>query len=107
MTKAGALALDSNNIDSFSFKRSSGCVSTVLDGETVILDIETGVYCSLNEVGTLVWNTLEKDVVFVNVCSAVVDGFDVESKKCEEDVLSFLQDLAHNKLIEVRVEADS
>ena len=107
MTKAGALALDSNNIDSFSFKRSSGCVSTVLDGETVILDIETGFYSGLNEVGTVVWDTMEQEAAFVDICGAVIDGFDVATKECEEDVLFFLQDLAHNKLIEVRVEADS
>lgn len=97
------IALDINQIDKLVFKRSSGCVSTVLDGETVILAIESGLYSGLNEVGTVLWDAMEDFVTFATMREAVVAGFDIAQDRCSEDVFSFLKELAENKLIEVSV----
>jgi hypothetical protein len=84
-----------------SFKRSAGCVSTILDGETVILDVVSGIYSGLNEVGTVVWELLENQVTIAELREAILGSFDVSSEECSEHLLFFLQELADNKLIEV------
>ncbi len=107
MIEARDLALDSRKLDRLIFKRSSGSVSTALDGETVILDIETGLYSGLNEVGTVLWDVLEHKVTFADMREAVLAEFNVTKERCSEDLLSFLKELARNKLIEVSVEANT
>ena len=107
MVAADLLTIDKAQIDKLFFKRSTGCVSTVLDGETVILDIETGAYSGLNEIGTVLWDVMETSVTLVDMREAVVADFDVTPEECSEDVLSFLKELADNKLIEVSSEANT
>lgn len=107
MIGADLLALGNGELDKLIFKRSAASVSTVLDGETVILDIETGLYSGLNEVGTLLWDVMETSVKFADMREAVVVDFAVSPEECSENILSFLKELADNKLIEVNVEVDT
>src|SRR5690606_39638202 len=41
-------------------KKSSAQVSTLVEGETIVLQLETGTYFSLNEVGVVVWEALDQ-----------------------------------------------
>ncbi|MBU1565216.1 MAG: PqqD family peptide modification chaperone [Proteobacteria bacterium] len=90
-------------IDTLIFRRSPASISTILEGETVILDIESGVYSGLNEVGTSVWNLLENQVTFAEIRETILAEFDVALEECSENLVSFLKELEQNKLIEVRV----
>lgn len=107
MAEVNLLSFDNQRIDTLVFKRSSASVSTVLDDETVILNVETGEYSGLNEVGTVLWGTLEHEVTLKDMCDAVVANFSITLEGCSEDVQSFLKELAINKLIEVSVEANT
>lgn len=82
--------------------RAEGKISTELDGETVILDIASGIYSGLDPVGTMVWNMLEKPVAFTEIVQAVLAQFDVTEAQCSDDLCGFLNDLYQNKLIDVR-----
>ncbi len=42
------------------FCRAKDNVFTELDGETVILDISSGIYNKLDAIGTFIWNQLEE-----------------------------------------------
>lgn len=107
MVEADLLTLNMREVDNLLFKRSAASVSTVLDGETVILDVETGVYSGLNEVGTVLWDLLEGQTYFAGMCNAILADFNVTSDECSENILSFLKELQENKLIEVSVEANT
>ncbi len=107
MLDADLLALDNSNFEKLFFERSSSSVFTELDGETVILNIETGIYSGLNELGTVIWNVLEDKMSFVDIREAVLSDFEVPLEECVVDLLSFLQELTKNKLIEVSVGANS
>ena len=101
MVEAHLLALDGKEMDQLLYKRSPGSVSTVLDGETVILDVESGVYSGLNEVGTVVWTMLEKQATFAAMRDAILNEFEVSPEECSQNLYSFLKELVDNKLIEV------
>ena len=105
--EAELLAMSNIEIENMIFKRSPSSVSTVLDGETVILDVESGVYSGLNEVGTVVWELLENHVTIAGLREAILNDFDVTPEECSGNLISFLQELADNKLIEVMGEADT
>lgn len=101
------LAMKDFEVEKKLFRKLPGSISTVLDGETVILDVESGIYSGLNEVGTVVWNMLENQVTFATLHDTILSEFDVTAEECFEHLQSFLKELSDNKLIEVRGEASS
>lgn len=107
MIEVQLVSLDAKELEQSLFKRAAGSISTVLDGETVILDVESGIYSGLNEVGTVVWDLLENQVSIADLREAILRDFDVSPEECSENLLSFLQELADNKLIEVRSGANT
>lgn len=84
------------------FLKSSEKLSTELDGETVILDISSGMYSGLDPVGTTIWNILEKEVTFSQIVEEILDNYDVSEEQCINDLIDFLNDLEKNGLIVVQ-----
>ena len=82
--------------------RGKDCVSTIIDGETVILNVSTGIYSGADAVGTFVWGLLEKPVKVADVCERILEQYDVDADACKSDLLKFLRSLADNRLIEAR-----
>jgi len=70
-----------------------------LDGDVVILDITSGRYFSINDVGALVWDRLEVDTDRDTLVSAVTTTFDVDSKIAEQDIDALLEQLTEAGLI--------
>lgn len=76
-------------------------VSCDLAGEAAILNLSDGVYYGLNEVGAAVWKMLQKPITVDEICLAVMNQFDVDTGRCEQDVVSLLEELQARGLIEV------
>ena len=76
-------------------------VSCNLGGEAVILSMKNGVYYSLNPVGARIWNLICEPIVVYKIRDTIMREFEVESKRCEDELLALLQDLANEGLIEV------
>ena len=102
MSASKLLSTDNPFLDKLVLKRKQDKLFTELDNETVILDMESGVYSGLDSVGTSIWNFLETDITFGTLCSALTDIYNVEDKTCRQDVLSFLKELLEEKLITVK-----
>jgi len=79
-------------------------VSSDLGGEVAILELTSGVYYGLNEVGARVWELVQEPVAVSEVRAAIVEEYEVEPARAERDVLALLHRLAHEGLIEVRNE---
>jgi hypothetical protein len=76
-------------------------VSTPLSEETVILNHTKGYYYNLNEVGTLIWTTLQKQEADVNFLAEVVaEKYDITTEDCIADVQAVLDDLMNEQLVE-------
>ena len=76
-------------------------VSCDLSGEVVILNLQNGVYYGLNAVGARIWSLLETPRTVRDIQTALLDEYDIDSRACEEQVSSLLNDLAAHGLIEV------
>ncbi len=79
--------------------RQSGITAAEIDGETVLMNMESGKYYGFNHVGTRIWELLEKKRCVGDLCEAIAADYDVGSKECTDGVLSFLNNLAKHEII--------
>jgi len=70
-----------------------------LDGDVVILDITSGRYFSINDVGALVWERLADDTDRDTLVEAVTETFDVDSATATADIDALLDQLTEAGLI--------
>ena len=74
-------------------------VSTVLDGQTVLLNIESGLYFKMDKTGTRIWDIIEKQIPVSDICSTLMAEYDVNKEMCEDHVLQFLNSLQEKGLL--------
>ncbi|WP_366918539.1 lasso peptide biosynthesis PqqD family chaperone [Acaryochloris sp. IP29b_bin.148] len=77
-------------------------VSSDLAGESVILNLKTGMYFGLNEVGASVWTLLQQPRSVQEICDQILNEYEVDSEQCQQDVLKLLQELIESELIEIK-----
>ena len=76
-------------------------VSCEVHGEAAILQMKRGVYYSLDRVGALVWQRIQKPASVSELCDLITAEYAVEADVCEKDLLELLSDLDAAGLIEV------
>lgn len=76
-------------------------VSTDLAGEAVILNLESGMYYGLDEVGARIWELIQQPQSVPVILETLLNEYEVEPGQCENDLLVLLQSLATAKLIEI------
>ena len=67
--------------------------------ETVILDLESGTYYGLDPVGARMWKLLAEGKTLGEVCDTLLEEYDVERERLEEDILNLAGELAEKGLI--------
>ena len=77
-------------------------VSCDLNGETAILSLANGTYYGLDPVGAQVWILLQEPRRVEEIRDAVLQEYEVEAERCQNDVLALLERLRAEGLIEVR-----
>jgi coenzyme PQQ synthesis protein D (PqqD) len=82
-------------------------VSCDLAGETVILNLKSGMYYGLDPVGTRIWNLIQEPRSVHDILGILLQEYDVEPERCEQDLLSLLQELAEEGVIEAKDETGS
>ena len=91
----GEVSLDSR------VRISEDTVFRELDGESVILHLDSGMYYGLDPVGTRLWQLIDAHGTLRPVLDAAMQEFDVEPQVLEEDLLRLVSDLAGKRLLEV------
>lgn len=74
-------------------------LSRELGGETVLLNLESGVYYGLDAVGTRAWNLLAENRPLADVRAVMLEEFDVPADTLERDLTSLVQDLCDKQLL--------
>lgn len=88
--------------DSIINQREGNIVSD-MDGEKVMLSVENGKYYNLGEIGGDIWELIEKPTPVREVVSTLLEQFEVEQIECEQQVISFLNQLLENGLIQTEL----
>jgi hypothetical protein len=81
------------------FAASPAVVFRQMDDGAVLLDLESGVYFGLDEVGTRVWTLLVDRGTPAAVCSAMLGEFDVDADVLTADVLRLVGELQQSGLV--------
>jgi len=81
---------------------SSELVSANLDGEVVILGFKSGSYYSLDQVGTFVWDLIQTPHKVSAIRDSILNEYNIDLQRCEDDLLDLLNDLADHGLIEIK-----
>ena len=78
-----------------------------LDGEMVLLDLRTGVYCSLDPVGTRIWTLTQEGRSLAEVAEVMVEEYDVTAARFSADLLGFIASLQEKGLVDVESAASA
>ena len=82
--------------------RNDALITGDIDGELVMMSMVAGQYYSLDPIGTRIWNLLESEARVSDLCSALSNEFAVTEAQCEEDVLSFLDELLQHDIVNIK-----
>lgn len=63
-----------------------------------LLDLKSNTYYSLNGVGAFIWDLIQEPKSIVDIRSAVLARYNVDSERCKTDVDALLKGLADNGL---------
>ncbi len=96
MTDAKSLTLDSK------VARLPDLIFTEVDNDLVILSIANSKYYGAESVGRRIWQLIEQPITVTEICDALLNEFDTDRASCERDVLTFLDQLLTEKLIDVQ-----
>jgi hypothetical protein len=76
-------------------------ISRDLEGETVMLNLDTGIYFGLDPVGTAVWKHLQDAVALHDVRDRLVEEFDVTAETATADLLHLAEQLVARGLVRI------
>ena len=79
---------------------SDQAVANAVAEETVILHLGNGIYFGLDPIGAKLWAALQAGDLPASICQDVLETYEVEQGKLEDDLRALLADLVANELIE-------
>lgn len=72
-----------------------------IDDEMVMMNLESGNYISLNKVGSIIWQQLEKPIQVNDLIEYLMGRYNVQKEECVTDTLQFLQKIQEQNALTV------
>lgn len=88
-------------LDSSIVVASTDQISSDLGDEVVILNLKSGVYHGLNEVGAKVWSFIQQAKTVKQISEMLLQEYDVDVEQCNSDLIVLLSDLLAAELISI------
>ena len=85
--------------DATILSRPANLVASEIDGEAVILDVDSGQFFQLNKIGSRIWAALAAPMTMRELCRAMEEAFAVDPDTCRRDVLTFVGQMARHGLV--------
>ena len=80
--------------------RAEGLVASEVNGDIVILSIDSGHFFHLNATGSRLWDLLESPMTVAELCVKARERFAVDADACRRDVGDFVQGLRDKGLLQ-------
>jgi hypothetical protein len=80
-------------------RRHPDLVFSKVDDEVVMMSIKNGEYYGLDNIGSRVWEIIEKPVTFKELIDLLRYEFEIDDKKCRSDVIEFIEALINKELV--------
>jgi|SRR4051812_35321140 len=74
-------------------------VAATLDDETVLLNVSTGVYFGLDDVGTRIWQLLVEGADTEAIVDRLLTEYEVDREQLRTDVTVFVEQLHEHGLV--------
>ena len=74
-------------------------MSRLVDDETVLLDLESGMYFGLDGVGQLIWQSVSEGKTLGEIAGVISAEYEVEEAQALADLLEFTSDLVERGLL--------
>ena len=89
------------SLDCFAIINDDNVVSRELEGEAVMLNLESGVYFGLDEVGTRIWALIQEHGSLRKVFQVMQQEYEVAPQTLESDLLRLVEELRARGLVSV------
>lgn len=76
-------------------------IASELGGEAVILNLASGTYYGLNEVGARIWELIQQPCTFQEILHTLLAEYDVQPEICEQDLTKILTEMKDAFLVEI------
>ncbi len=73
--------------------------ATTMDEETVLLDLSTGRYYTLNRVGSLIWERCTGTQTISDIHAVLCDRFEVAPERALDDLVTLVSQLTQEGLL--------
>tara|TARA_B100001559_G_C15897279_1_gene348070 strand:+ start:66 stop:341 length:276 start_codon:yes stop_codon:yes gene_type:complete len=81
------------------FKISPDVVISEINNESVIMNLNTGIYFQVNELGSFIISELKNYQNIAMLQEKIILSFDVSSEACKDDLENFLEILLEKNLL--------
>ncbi|MDH4085157.1 MAG: PqqD family protein [Nitrospira sp.] len=92
--------IDSVMLDRTVLLPSPDVQGTNMDGETVLLDLSSGRYYTLNRVGSVIWEHCTGHHTISDIQAVLCDRFDVASERALDDLVTLVTQLTQEGLLQ-------
>ncbi|CAN5489354.1 hypothetical protein BH09BAC6_BH09BAC6_11770 [soil metagenome] len=79
-------------------KRGPEYLHNDVDNEVIMMNMNTGMYVTLNETGRSIWYLLDEPKTVSQLIAALAVEYSVTPEQCEKDVLPFIEILTDRKI---------
>ena len=74
-------------------------MSRLVDDDTVLLDLESGMYFGLEGVGKRIWDSVAEGCSIGEIAAIITADFEVDEARAQADVVAFTSDLVERGLL--------
>ena len=86
-------------VDSTIISRSPSVLTAEVDGEVVMMSIEQGQYCGLDDIGSDIWKRIEPPCSFAALIDGLAVDYDADRATILADVHSLLLRMAEQDVV--------
>lgn len=90
---------NSITLDSAIRRSNKKLITNTLGDELVMMDMESGDYLGINEIGTAIWAKIESAIYVKALVVELLKEYDVEQELCERQTIKYLQEMEQQGLI--------
>lgn len=80
-------------------QRNPDMLFSKMDEEVVMLSIQNSEYYGLNEIGSHIWEMIEKPMQVETLILQLMEEYEVERRQAESDILALLNDFYNKKIV--------
>lgn len=92
---------DDSALSQYRFAANKENLYSDLNGEGVILSLKNGKYYGVNAVGASIWMAVQTPASLQDIQVSIMQEYEVDEGTCRQEVLSFLEQMIEEDLVEI------